>query len=148
MEKTVSIHAVHTVSIKRVIHLTEPVWRHAKMNLMRINVKQVLLTPNISYLDYIDLWFTVTRWKTKTKNMLAICTRLFGVILELTSIRLFKTSTPAFPIPVLLKLTNHWQYKLQCSQCSFKKLLITYRGEYRYKNQCSQTMDIYKTTFI
>ena len=82
MEKTVSIHAVHTVSIKRVIHLTEPVWRHAKMNLMRINVKQVLLTPNISYLDYIDLWFTVTRWKTKTKNMLAICTRLFGVILE------------------------------------------------------------------
>ena len=25
MEKTVSIHAVHTVSTKRVIHLTEPV---------------------------------------------------------------------------------------------------------------------------
>ena len=101
MEKTVSIHAVLTVSIKHVIHLTEPVWRHAKVNLMKINVKQVLLTYR-TWMTYVDLWFTVTRWKTKTKNMFAICRRLFGFILEQTSIRLFKASTSAFPIPVLV----------------------------------------------
>ena len=37
-EKTVSIHAVHTVSIKHVIHLTEPVCRHAEMNILMKSV--------------------------------------------------------------------------------------------------------------
>ena len=81
MENTASIHAVHSVSIKHVIHLTEPVWRHAEVNLMRINVKQVLLTYR-TWITYVDLRFTVTRLKTKTKNMFAICRRLFGFSLE------------------------------------------------------------------
>ena len=42
-EKTVSIHAVHFVSIKHVIHLTEPVWRHAEQNILMQSVVQVNL---------------------------------------------------------------------------------------------------------
>ena len=42
-EKTVSIHAVHFVSIKHVIHLTEPVWRHAEQNILMKSVVQVNL---------------------------------------------------------------------------------------------------------
>ena len=77
MVKTVSIHAVHTVSIKRVIHLTEPVWRHAKMNLMKINVKKVLLT----YRTWITLTYGLPSPAEKPKQR--ICMQFVGVSLVL-----------------------------------------------------------------
>ena len=73
-EKTVSIHAVLSVSIKRVIHLTEPAWQAAKINRTVINALQVLLSYHTRIAN-VNQWLIVTNWK---KNMFVMYRRLCG----------------------------------------------------------------------